>query len=162
MKFGQSRSCGSQLTQGDSNSQNSGHQSTCRRSIDFRGVLYEAREPFQDAAGGSNIINPHKTASRKGDAPVFLQIKHLHQQDCTNPPQKQKRTGEGLNLLKCKIKAMWFAAGHLPPSHHLQTSSKGDRIINCYVSLYDWELFSYWSERSHDSRMRTRPLTATF
>lgn len=68
---------GPPLTQGDSSTEDCSHQSSCRRSVDFIGALYEPREALEDAAGDADVVNTHEAASRKGDAPVLLQVQHL-------------------------------------------------------------------------------------
>lgn len=66
------------LTEGNPQTQNRGHERTRRRAADFGGVLNKTRGSFQDTAAGTDIINPHKTASRKRDAPLFAQIQHFN------------------------------------------------------------------------------------
>lgn len=57
---------------------------------------------------------------------------------------------------------MGITLAQLPPSHYLLAVSKGGKIINCYISLYHYHLFSYWLGRSRDNGTRSQYLTATF
>lgn len=129
-----------QLTDGDSNTENSGHQRTCRGSVDFRGVLNEAREPLKDTTGGTNVIDPHKTASCKRDAPLFLQIYHLLRVKTVHSHRRHEP-----NLLCCqKFKIVEICDEDVPRSHHLQTSSKGGHVIKyCAISCLQIP-FCYW------------------
>lgn len=65
------------VTQRDPNGESRSHQSTWRWTVEFRGVLYESRKPFQDTAASTDVVNPHEAAACEGDVPLLGQVKHL-------------------------------------------------------------------------------------
>lgn len=67
------------VTQRDPSGESRSHQSTWRWTVEFRGVLYESRKPFQDTAASTDVVNPHEAAACEGDVPLLGQVKHLLQ-----------------------------------------------------------------------------------
>lgn len=65
------------LTYGNPDSHGCGHQTSGRSAADFGSPLHQTRDPLEDAAQGSQMVNTHEATACQGDVPLLLPVKHL-------------------------------------------------------------------------------------